>query len=150
MLASGRISSQQLARALADQHQVPFVELPALPQAVLDLVPLQLQREYRFVPLESKDTELSIAMADLSNLEVVNRLEEQWSKVIVHVAAGDEIDALHATLSGLFVEPVAAKSSALADDLFGSLDLENSEDGAAVPPVAPTIAPRPSPKAWSC
>lgn len=147
LLATGKISSQQLARALAEQHQVPFVELPALPQAVLDLVPLQLQREYRFVPLESKDTELSIAMADLSNLEVVNRLEEQWSKVHVHVAAGDEIDALHATLSGLFVEPAAPKSTALADDLFGSLDLESSEDGAAVQPAAPTIAPRPSPAA---
>ncbi|MGV3619755.1 MAG: hypothetical protein ACO1OB_03000 [Archangium sp.] len=145
LLATGKISSQQLARALAEQHQVPFVELPALPQAVLDLVPLQLQREYRFVPLESKDAELSIAMADLSNLEVVERLEQTWSKVHVNVAAGDEIDALHATLSGLFVEPAApAKASALADDLFGSLDLESSEDGTAVPVVAP-IAPRPSP-----
>lgn len=143
LLASGKISSQQLARALAEQHQVPFVELPALPQAVLDLVPLQLQREYRFVPLESKDTELSIAMADLSNLEVVHRLEEQWPKVNVHVAAGDEIDALHATLSGLFVEPVApANASSLAEDLFGSLDLESSEDGTAAP-----LAPRPSPAA---
>lgn len=149
LLATGKISSQQLARALAEQHQVPYVELPALPQAVLDLVPLELQRQYRFVPLEQKDTELSVAMADLSNLEVVKELEQTWTKVHVHVAAGDEIDALHATLSGLFVEPApVAKSSALADDLFGSLDLESSEDGAAaspMPAIAPPIAPRPSP-----
>lgn len=141
LLANGKISSLQLAKALSEQHGVPFVELPALPQAVLDLVPLELQRRYRFVPLEQKDTELSIAMADLSNLEVVAELEQSWTRVHVHVAVGDEIDALHATLSGLFTEPPRPSAPGLADELFGSIDLE----GDSVPAIAPAIVPRPSP-----
>ncbi len=150
LLANGKISAHQLARALSQQHGLPFVELPALPQAVLDLVPLELQRQYRFVPLEQKDTELSIAMADLSNLEVIAELEKTWTKIHVSVASGDEIDALHATLSGLFVAPAPLVSApGLAEDLFGTFDLEPEAPSAPspVPVIAPVGAPRPSPAA---
>ncbi|MBL8915704.1 MAG: hypothetical protein JNM17_33705 [Archangium sp.] len=159
LVATGKISSSQLARGLAEQYELPFVELPHLPQAVLDLVPLELQRQYRFVPLKSDGTELSIAMADLANVEVVALLEQQWTRVHVHVAGGDEIDALHATLSGIFRSPIADHLPSIApaisplgsaDDLFGSLDLTETAategNGAvspanAVAPGVPFIAP---------
>lgn len=163
LVATGKLSSSALARALAEQYQLPFVELPQLPQAVLDLVPMDLQRQFRLVPLKSDGTELFIAMADLANIEVLAVLEQQWSKVHVHVAGGDEIDALHATLSGLFSpahgSPAAAPSAISPDDLFGSIDLEVEEapalartgsDPAPVPVIAPLHAvPRPSPVAAS-
>ena len=148
LVASGKLSSTQLAKALAEQYQLPFVELPLLPQAVLDLVPLDLQRQFRFVPLKSDGTELSIGMADLANIEVLAVLEQQWTKVHVNVAGGDEIDALHATLSGIF-SPVVSEASVApaispfpsADDLFGSIDIE-----AELPEVATTtLASIPSP-----
>lgn len=153
LVATGKISSTQLARGLAEQYELPFVELPPLPQAVLDLVPLELQRQYRFVPLRSEGTELSIAMADLANVEVIALLEQQWTKVNVHVAGGDEIDALHATLSGIFQAPSSPPAGApTVDDLFGSLDLTDpaaEANGAPspVPFIAPIVAepPRPSP-----
>lgn len=150
LVATGKITANQLAQALAEQYELPYVELPPLPQAVIDLVPLELQRQYRFVPLKSQDTELSIAMADLSNVEVLVLLEQQWTKIHVHVASGDEIDALHATVSGIFKQPsrdelpsVAPVISPLGniDDLFGAL-----EDGGTAPPASsnspvPFIAP---------
>jgi hypothetical protein len=178
LVASGKLSSSQLARALAEQYQLPYVELPQLPQAVLDLVPLDLQRQFRLVPLKSEGTELSIAMADLANIEVLAVLEQQWTKVNVHVAGGDEIDALHATLSGIF-SPAMSTDGAVppsispfpsADDLFGSLDLEAVEEEveeialteavdvdevneSPVPVIAPVqnteMVPRPSPIAPS-
>ena len=74
LVANGKLSPRDLARALSDQYKLPFVELPSLPQAIIDLVPLELQLQFRFVPLEQKDTELTIAMADLANLEVVTTL----------------------------------------------------------------------------
>ena len=155
LVASGKLSSTQLARALAEQYQLPFVELPLLPQAVLDLVPLDLQRQFRFVPLKSDGTELSIGMADLANIEVLAVLEQQWTKVHVHVAGGDEIDALHATLSGIF-SPVVSESSSVApsispfpsaDDLFGSIDIDAEVPEVAIttlesiPSPVPVIAP---------
>lgn len=147
LVASGKLSSTELARALAQQYELPFVELPPLPQAVLDLVPLELQRQFRFVPLRSEGTELSIAMADLTNVEVLAILEQQWTKVHVSVAAGDEIDALHNTLSGIF-QPAApeapAGSTITADDLFGSLDLDAPPPDDVPPPIPspiPQVAP---------
>ncbi|MFZ5445635.1 MAG: hypothetical protein ACOZQL_36925 [Myxococcota bacterium] len=154
LVASGKLSSTDLARALAEQYELPFVELPPLPQAVLDLVPLELQRQFRFVPLESDGTELSIAMADLTNVEVLAILEQQWTRVHVSVAAGDEIDALHNTLTGIFQPPVVdgPPAGSLADDLFGSLDLEEPAPAAPPPPVpspVPQVAPVPAPRATS-
>lgn len=149
LVSTGKISASQLAQGLAEQYELPFVELPPLPQAVLDLVPLELQRQYRFVPLRSEGTELSIAMADLSNVEVLVLLEQSWTKVHVHVASGEEIDALHATVSGIFKPPdlpaVAPAITPLGsiDDLFASLD-----DAPAPPIIAPVTvseSPRPSP-----
>ncbi len=168
LVATGKLSSVQLARALAEQYQLPYVDLPHLPQAVLDLVPLDLQRQFRLVPLKSEGAELSIAMADLANIEVLAVLEQQWTKVHVHVAGGDEIDALHATLSGIFSPiisdddasvPPAISPFPTADDLFGALDLEPVEELqltgsdsslSPVPVIAPVHAvPRPSPAAPS-
>jgi hypothetical protein len=168
LVANGKLSSAQLARALAEQYQLPFVDLPPLPQAVLDLVPLDLQRQFRFVPLKSEGTELFIAMADLANIEVLAVLEQQWTKVHVHVAGGDEIDALHATLSGIFgvpaedlpsVAPSISPFSPSAEDLFGSLDIDPVPEQAPtalnsipspVPVIAPVhAAPRPSPSLHS-
>lgn len=135
LVASGKLTASQLAQALAEQHQLPYVDLPPLPQAVLDLVPMELQRQFRFVPLRSDGTELHVAMADLANLEVIATLEQSWTKVHVSVASGDEIDALHATLSGLFAVPAEAppaSHSPTVDELFGSLELDPS------PPVMGT------------
>ncbi len=160
LVATGKISSIELARGLAEQYELPFVDLPLLPQAVLDLVPLELQRQYRFVPLRSDGTELFIGMADLSNMEVLAILEQQWTKVHVHVAGGDEIDALHNTLSGIFqipgpelpnVAPSISPMSATEEDLFGSFELEPDlmrPIPSPVPVIAPVHAvdgPRPSP-----
>ncbi|HEY0881544.1 MAG TPA: hypothetical protein VGD87_08440, partial [Archangium sp.] len=147
LVATGKLDSTQLARALAEQYELPYVELPPLPQAVLDLVPLDLQRQFRFVPLKSVGTELHIAMADLANLEVIATLEQQWTKVHVNVSSGDEIDALHATLSGLFAAPVIEGEAALgpsAEDLFGSLELDAEPEPAGVdlgPPPVLAVSP---------
>lgn len=140
LVASGKLSSVQLAQALSEQYDVPFVELPPLPQAVLDLVPLELQRQYRFVPLRSDGTELTIAMADLSDRDVLPILESTWSKVHLAVAGGDEIDALHNTLSGIFRTEARPVAPALTDDFFGSIDVE-PEPESSIPSIKPVSAP---------
>jgi hypothetical protein len=129
LLSTGVISSKQLARALSEQYSVPFVDLPALPQSVLELVSLEFQRLYRFVPLKSEGTELFIALADLSDFEVSETLERQWTKVHLHVASGEEIDAIHATADRLTATPAAPS----APHLDAALPTASS---AAVPPDA--------------
>lgn len=158
LLAAGKITASQLGRALAEQYDLPYVEVPPLPQAVLELVPFELQQRFRFLPLRSEDTELTIAMADLANLEVVATLEQTWTRVHVCVAAVDQVDATLLSAAGFFgdapelvlpsVAPVIAPTVAVgpsADELFGGLEGPSSP----VPGVAPLApqSPRPSPVA---
>lgn len=147
LVALGKITPTQLAHALALQYELPFVEVPEVPAEVLALVPAELQREYRFVPFKRVGAELYVAMADLSNLEVVTALESQWARVHVSVAASDEIDTvlglvpgvaappaippvprgevgpIDALLSDLGLVPAPAPPAAELDDLFGDLNL---------------------------
>lgn len=151
LVATGKLSSAQLASALAAQYGLPYVELPSLARPVLDLVPLDLQRQFRFVPLKSEANELSIAMADLANIEVLAILEQQWAKVHVNVAGGDEIDALLAACSGVIPAPPegqgnpdeeASPAPSTGDDPFGSFDLQPV---AAVPHPSGILGPSPVP-----
>lgn len=158
LLARGKITAAQLGRALAEQYGLPYAEIPPLPQAVLELVPFDLQQRFRFLPLRSEGTELTIAMADLANLEVVATLEQTWTRVHVCVAAVDQVDATLLSAAGFFggapelvlpsVAPAIAPTVAVgpsADELFGGLEGPSSP----VPGVAPVApqAPRPSPVA---
>src|SRR5687768_14102440 len=50
LLSMGAVTPAALARALAAQAQLPFVELPEVPARVAALVPLDFQAEQRVVP----------------------------------------------------------------------------------------------------
>jgi len=137
LVARGKLTPVQLAQALAEQYGVPFTSLPPLPTAVLDLVPLEFQRTHRLVPLRAEGTVLHVAMADLADREAVASLQQSWTQVVVHVAPGDEIDALHGTLSGVVPAPRASPSGPgkpLEEELFGALDALE----AGPPPGVPT------------
>jgi hypothetical protein len=141
LVSLGKLSPLQLALALSAQYGVPFAELPPAPSAVIGVVPLDFQRQFRFVPIKIDGQALSIAMADLSQAttDVLPRLRKQFARVNLFVGSGDEIDAVHAALSGEHepaapvrlpqIAPVIAPVSRLsppptAEELFGSLDLD--------------------------
>lgn len=143
LLAAGKITSAQLGWALAQQAGVPYVELPPLPRAVLELVPLALQQRYRFVPLRCDGTELTIAMADLANAEVIAILEQQWTKVHVSVAGGDEVDQAIASAAAMLgvapphelprvAPPIAPRQPAQAAPSF---ELDEQALVAVAPPM---------------
>lgn len=141
LVSLGKLSPLQLALALSAQYGVLFAELPPAPSAVIGVVPLDFQRQFRFVPIKIDGQALSIAMADLSQAttDVLPRLRKQFARVNLFVGSGDEIDAVHAALSGEHepaapvrlpqIAPVIAPVSRLsppptAEELFGSLDLD--------------------------
>lgn len=167
LVALGRISPVQLARALSQQHAIPFIQLPAVPPEVLLAVPLDFQQQHRVVPFRVSADAISLAMADPSNADAVETLRQTLHKKITrYVAAGDEIDALHADLvTGTIdlptvapvVKPVKGSASPptakdlfgnlndghLGDELFSGLDLPPA---VAVVPPPPTVAPLKGPK----
>lgn len=101
LVSMGKVTPHQLARALGKQYGVPFTELPPIPPAILELVPMEFQRQFRFVPLKVGKGSISIAMADLSHAsaDVLPVLRRRFPTVQILVAPGDAIDAVHAAVA---------------------------------------------------
>jgi hypothetical protein len=139
LVALGKITPLQLARALSTQYAIPYLDLPVVPPEVMGVVPLDFQTQYRFLPIKVEQGVLTIAMADLSQLvtDVLPTLKRQFPSVKVFVAAGDEIDAVHAALSGQYATAPAASLPAIAPaiapvaavDLFASFELDPPPPG---------------------
>lgn len=136
LVALGRLTPTQLARALSTQHAIPFIQLPPIPSDVLRTIPLDFQQQHRLVPFRVTGDAMSIAMADPSDADAVEELRVSMNKRVTrYVAASDEIDAIHAGLSGTSVDlppaPVSRVAhSPTAAELFGSLDLDAPSESA--------------------
>jgi hypothetical protein len=161
LVALGKITPVQLARALSLQHAIPFIQLPPVPTDVLKVIPIDFQQQHRLVPFRVTGDAISIAVADPSNIDAIEELRGQLNKKVNrYVAAGDEIDAIHTGAMGVAsldmpsiapaVAPVSRGPS--AQDLFGSLDLDASSpsslgdelfSGIDLPP--PNVADLPPP-----
>ena len=98
IITLGFASSAEVARALARQADLPFVQLPEeIDEAVRSLVSLDFQSEHRLVPFrlerEGRSERLHIAVDDPSDLTVAEELGFQLNKPIrIHVAAEDDLD----------------------------------------------------------
>jgi hypothetical protein len=132
LVSQGKISPEQLARALSEQYGLPYVQLPVIDSRVLVEIGGAFQKQHRIVPFELDGTVLSVAVADPSNIEAIEGLRLLPGRSIsLFVAPGDEIDSIHAsTTKDLVVSssrPTVSPptvSPLSADDLFADLSLE--------------------------
>ena len=97
MVSMNLITPTALARALALQHDLPFIQLPDIPAHVSALLPLDYQSEHGFVPFkldaDGKRELLHLAVQDPSRLEEVDDLRFQLRKQLkLYVAASDDIE----------------------------------------------------------
>lgn len=91
------MSKVALGRALAEQFNLPYTDLPPVEAGVGAIVPLDFQSEHRVVPfrleVEGKSERLHLAVADPSNLSILDDLRFQLRKSVrVYVAPMDQID----------------------------------------------------------
>lgn len=130
IITLGFASASAVARALARQYDLPFIELPEIPEQVRSLVSLDFQAEHRVVVFklerEGRSERLHVAVDDPSDLTVVDELSFQLNKPIrVHVAAEDDLDQALDLVSGRAVEALE-----LGADAGDPLELEHGS-----PPV---------------
>jgi hypothetical protein len=97
MVSMGMITPKQLARVLATQFDLPFVELPDIPPEVTTLLSLDFQAEHRIVPFkieaEGKTERLHVAVEDPGDLSLIDELRFQLHKTLrVYVASSDDLD----------------------------------------------------------
>lgn len=146
LVAAGKLSSEQLARALSAQFAIPFTSVSDPPPHVMAVIPLEFQKEHRLVPLRADGSHLSVAVAELPNTLALERLRQDWAHVEVFVAAGDEIDAVIAS-GGPRVEAsktLEDESAPDADALSENLFYEAQPVAPVAQPVVPSVrAPAP-------
>jgi type II secretory ATPase GspE/PulE/Tfp pilus assembly ATPase PilB-like protein len=89
------------ARALADRYRLPYIDLlpPDSPSPIdyeeLSKIPVDLMLKHHFVPLRRDGRSLHSAMADPSNLELIDELETALGvRIVPYVATKGAIDVV--------------------------------------------------------
>src|SRR6202162_103205 len=88
---------REQARKLAERYRCPFVDLKEqrIDPELFRSIPAELMFRYKFVPLESHDTTLTVAMADPSQLQLTDELSLLLGKRLqIKVATTSQIDDL--------------------------------------------------------
>ncbi len=91
----GLVTPDVLAQVLSEEAQAPLVDLnkTMVDQAALNLVPLELCRKFRALPLTRVNGSVMIAMADPTDIRAVDTLQ-QITGLHVEVATAPEQDIL--------------------------------------------------------
>lgn len=151
LVSLGKLTPEALARALAEQYGLPFVQLSDVSPALLRELPEEFQRQHRVVPFKLVGGVLSVAVADPPNAEAFEGLHlPHGRRIATFVAAGDEIDSLHAGAGlglALAAPPKSSPPSGAAlsaDDLFADLSLDTVSGIRPAPD--PVASPRPTPE----
>jgi type IV pilus assembly protein PilB len=90
-------AEREQARRLAERYRCPFVDLreQRIDPELFRSIPAELMFRYKFVPLESHDTTLTVAMADPSQLQLTDELSLLLGKRLqIKVATTSQIDDL--------------------------------------------------------
>jgi hypothetical protein len=151
LISLGYATPAAVGRALARQHDLPFMELPVIPLMASGLVPLRFQTEHRLVPfrleVEGRNERLHVAVEDPGHLAAVDELRFKLRKTIrVYVAASDDIDRALAEARGDSLEAVDDAISLDDEPEASAMEVERSTsmvaggwfaEGSGASPAAP-------------
>jgi CheY-like chemotaxis protein len=144
--ARSGVSEVELLRALSEQHQVPGIDLTQLvvPVSNLQLVPLEVARQYLILPFAVADDQIMLAMADPHDQRVIEEIEFVTGRsVVVYVALHDGLLAAIRDAYAALARGAEYYIGANAPpDYLASLGLSASP---ASPGASPGPAPGPAP-----
>jgi hypothetical protein len=134
MVSMGMITPKQLARALAEQFDMPFVELPEVPPNAASLLPVDFQTEHRIIPFkldgEGKAERVHVAVEDPGDLSLIDELRFKLRKTLrVYVAAADDIEQALVIARGEKLEIVQAVALGEEDEVTGEMSIERGAPG---------------------
>lgn len=128
MINLGLITEEQLARAIAAQWEIPFVDLMNLNLSldVARLIPEEICRRHKVVPLERKDNQLFIAMADPLNVFAIDHLRLTTGLVVQPRVATES--AIQATIEKIFGVDKSVKEAMEQTEDLSPLSLGTEEE----------------------
>jgi type IV pilus assembly protein PilB len=126
-IASGRITSRELAEFASGTFALPLLDLDAVDLSALptDLVDRRLMQNRRVLPLRKRGNRLAVAVADPSNTEALDEVKFQTSMSVDPVVVED--DKLAAALARVTQTADASLKRMIDDDLaveFGEVEGE--------------------------
>ncbi|HXC26269.1 MAG TPA: ATPase, T2SS/T4P/T4SS family [Gemmatimonadaceae bacterium] len=128
----GFVNELVLARSLARRYKVPAVDLTRseIDPALVRLVPPEIAIQHLVLPLKREGRSLYVAMADPTNLRVIDDLKFRTRSDIVPVIAGEY--TLRTMIEQMYpvaaATDVAVMDSLLTDIDFGDTDVEMVEE----------------------
>jgi type IV pilus assembly protein PilB len=96
-VATNDAAEREQARRLAERYRCPFIDLQEqrIDPELVRSIPAELMFRYNFVPLESRDSVLVVAMADPSQLQLTDELSLLLGKRLqIKVATASQIGDL--------------------------------------------------------
>lgn len=96
IVRTGHATSEQVFRAMADQHGVSYIDLDkaSIPASVIELVPESVAREHAVLPLNEDDGRLTVVTSDPLNFEVLDKIRFILNRRIeIALAPKDKIEA---------------------------------------------------------
>lgn len=92
LVASGKVSNEQLTKTIAHVSKVPYVNLleTKIDSKVLELLPQDIAERYMAVPLGEMQKRLVVAMLDADNLQAVDYLSNRIGRPLKVYAASEE------------------------------------------------------------
>src|SRR5579875_3657592 len=125
----GALEPQRLARALAQEYQLPFlaqIDEHMVQAELVAKVPINYAKKIRFLPLGSNGDEITVAMADPANYEALDDLHVLFRKIIQPVVVTAE--AIQEAINRAYDQATATSAQDLMIDLDEArLDLVASE-----------------------
>ncbi|MEW6456914.1 MAG: ATPase, T2SS/T4P/T4SS family [Acidobacteriota bacterium] len=97
LVGLGFISHETLSAALAAQSGVEFINLSrtVIEKEALSIVPEPFARQKKLIPISIEDNYLTVAMANIYDVEAISELE-RITKMFVKVVSSTETDITHA------------------------------------------------------
>ena len=94
LVSQKKVTIEQLTKAIADAHDLPYVNLSEaiIEEATLDLLPREIAERYMAIPLGETKGRLAVAMLDANNVQAVDYLSTKIGRPIsVYMASEDGI-----------------------------------------------------------
>jgi type IV pilus assembly protein PilB len=136
LIEMGTVSAENVARALAEQFDMRYVDLETIdiPPAVIRLIPEQLCRERKVIPVSLAGRMLTVAMASPLDLELVDTLRFSTS-LQIEVALSSERQILvtidkHFGLSDTKIDEMMGEMT--ADISVRATDVAEEKDDALI------------------
>ncbi len=121
LIKKGLISEEDLAAFLSHEFDLPFIDLAnyLIEPAIIDLVPETIARKHLMIPILKIGNDLTVAMADPSDVFAIDEL---------HMKTGLNIEPTIATETGLkkAIDQYYSTKGTL-EEVIGSLDREKLE-----------------------